>query len=359
MTRARDLADRVNQSAGATGKNLLINGHMGIFQRSTSVSSITTTNYYTADRWRTAANSLGVFTQSRSFDVPSAQGFNHSLKMDCTSANASPLSNRLLILQQKIEGQNLQHLLKGSSSSKAITLSFWVKSNKTGRYVIEIDHEAAGRSISKSYTINSADTWEKKEITFEGDTSTAIANDNGIGLSILWWLAAGSNYTSGTLQTSWGVTVGANRAVGQVNLADSTSNEWYLTGCQLEVGEKATDFEFESYPKVLEKCQRYYFRPSNGVYGWQGRRGGGRFVRVNNRTQGTIEFPTTMRASPSLSATRSYGDGIWSSGSISANNGWSNPFSPNFINIEANVNVNSGSGNGGTFGFSIKISAEL
>ena len=233
------------------------------------------------------------------------------------------------------------------------------KVTKTGTYIVRFKDVDNSRNISKAYTIDTASTWEKKTITIDGDTTGVLDNNNGESLTVQFWLAAGSNYTSGTLATSWESNTNANMGVGQVNLSDSTSNEWYLTGVQLEVGEKATDFEFESYPKVLEKCQRYYFRPSNGSYGWQGRRGGGRLVRVNNRTQGTIEFPVTMRANPSLSATRSYGDGIWGSGTISANNGWSNPFSPNFINIESNVNVNSGSGNGGTFGFSIKISAEL
>jgi hypothetical protein len=193
------LQNSVGENLVFENKNLLINGGMNIFQRGTSQASITANGYYTADRWRIAANGLGTWTQSRSTDVPSAQGFGYSLKMDCTTADASPAATDLLILQQKIEGQNLQHLLKGTSSAKKVTLSFWVKSNKTGTYIIEIDHETASRSISKSYTISSADTWEKKEITFDGDTSSTIANDNAIGLSILWWLGAGSNRTSGSL----------------------------------------------------------------------------------------------------------------------------------------------------------------
>lgn len=291
------LQNSVGENLVFGNKNLLINGGMNIFQRSTSQASITANGYYTADRWRIAANGLGTWTQSRSTDVPSAQGFGYSLKMDCTTADASPAATDLLILQQKIEGQNLQHLLKGTSSAKKVTLSFWVKSNKTGTYIIEIDHETASRSISKSYTISSADTWEKKEITFDGDTSSTIANDNAIGLSILWWLGAGSNRTSGSLGTSWASTTEANRAVGQVNLADSTSNEWYMTGCQLEVGSKATDFEFEPYANTLQKCQRYLYRydSSDNV-----------FARIANGTvrSTTCHIPfsmkVTMRSAPTL-----------------------------------------------------------
>ena len=64
-----------------------------------------------------------------------------------------------------------------------------------------------------------------------------------------------ANYTSGTLQTSWEVLTTANRAVGQVNLADSTSNEWYITGVQLEAGTTASDFEFLPVDVNLQRCQ--------------------------------------------------------------------------------------------------------
>jgi len=137
-------------------------------------------------------------------------------------------------------------------------LSFWVRSNKTGTYIAELYGVTDNRQISKSYTISSADTWEKKTITFAGDTTGAFANDNGIGLMLQFWLAAGSTYTSGTLQTSWGSSVNANRAVGQVNLADSTSNEWYITGVQLEAGTTASDFEFLPVDVNLRRCLRYY-----------------------------------------------------------------------------------------------------
>jgi hypothetical protein len=245
-------------------KNLLINGGMNVWQRATSQASISSTStdgYVTTDRWTTYNNSLGTWTQSQSTDVPTAQGFGYSLKMDCTTADASPAASDELVITQKIEAQNLQHLLFGTSSAKSITLSFWVKSNKTGTYIINLVRTDGGaRSISKSYTIDTANTWEKKTITFAGDTTNAIANDNGSGIDLNFYLAAGSNYTSGTLATSWESLTNANRAVGQVNLADSTSNEWYMTGCQLEVGSTASGFEFEPFPTILRKCRRYYVR---------------------------------------------------------------------------------------------------
>ena len=279
-------------------KNLLINGGMNIWQRSTSETGITSGAYHTADRWRLSGTVGGTWTQSRSTDVPSAQGFGYSLKMDCTTADASPAASNATTVQQRLEGQNLQHLLKGTSSAKKLTLSFWVKSNKTGTYIIEISDQDNTRHICQSYTISSASTWEKKELTFDGDTSGTLDNDNAESLRILWWLASGSDTNSGTLATSWASTVQANRAVGQVNLADSTSNEWYMTGCQLEVGSTASGFEFEPYDKTLLRCQRYYTR-------YQGDAADDRFIAMallntTSEARVGITFPTTMRDIPTI-----------------------------------------------------------
>lgn len=257
------LADNAVTSVKTAGietpKNILINGNMNVWQRATT-GSVSSDDYRTADRWRTAINgSMGVFTQSRSSDVPTGAGtgFPYSLKMDCTTADASPAANGLVAVQQRLEGNSLQHLMKGSADAVSLTVSFWVKSNKTGTYIVELEDNDNSRTISKSYTISSANTWEKKEVTFAGDTTGSLDNDNGYSMQISWWLGAGSDYSSGTLQTSWGAVSNPNRAVGQVNIADSTSNEWYMTGCQLEVGTLAKNFDFESYDETLRKCQRY------------------------------------------------------------------------------------------------------
>ena len=146
-------------------RNLIINGDMSIAQRSTSTSSITGNGYHTIDRFQTINTSLGTWTQSQSTDVPSGQGFAKSLKMDCTTADASPSSSDLLQLRTAFEGQNLQYLNFGTSSAKSLTLSFWVKSNKTGTYTMVFFHRDATKQFSKSYTISSANTWEKKTIT--------------------------------------------------------------------------------------------------------------------------------------------------------------------------------------------------
>ena len=278
-------------------RNIIINGDMSQSQRSTSVSSITGSGYNTVDRWHIVLSGLGTWTQSQSTDVPTGQGFATSFKMDCTTADASPGSGDFLFLNQKVEGQNVQYLKKGTSSAESTTLSFWVKSNKTGTYICELDDNDNTRNINKSYTINSANTWEKKTITYAGDTTGAFGNDNGNSLQVIWWLGAGSNYTSGTLNNAWESTTNANRAVGQVNLADNTANEWYITGVQLEAGTTASDFEFLPHDVNLQRCQRYY----NKYIGASGSNTGSSY----NGSTGTffVYFPTAMRATPTKSST--------------------------------------------------------
>ena len=261
-----DLANMVENVAPASTipdvsfRNIIINGDMSLAQRATSVTS-TGDGYKTCDRWR-YERGVGVIDLSQSTTVPTGQGFAKSFKVDVTTA-ASPSAGDVMTIEQRIEGQNLQYLKKGTSSAESTTLSFWVRSTKTGTYICELQDVDNSRSISKSYTISSADTWEKKTITFAGDTTGALDNDNARSLDAIWYLSAGSNYTSGTLQTSWGSKVDANRAVGQVNFADNTSNDFYLTGVQLEAGTSASDFEFLPFDINLQRCLRYYEKSYN------------------------------------------------------------------------------------------------
>ena len=243
---------------GVNFRNILINGGMDIAQRGTSFTGITSGSNYCLDRFTTVPVSAGTWTQTQSTDVPTGQGFAKSAKLDCTTANGSLSANSLLYFQQRIEGQNLQYLKKGTSSAESTTLSFWVKSNKTGTYIVELFDNDNTRQISKSYTINSANTWEKKTLTYAGDTTGAFDNDNGLSLYCFFWLVGGTDYTSGTLSTTWTANTNANRAVGQVNLADSTDNEWYVTGVQLEAGSQASDFEFLPFEINENRCFRYY-----------------------------------------------------------------------------------------------------
>ena len=276
-------------------RNIVINGDMQIAQRNTSVASISAGSYWTLDRWWFEPSSLGIWTMSQSTDTPTGQGFANSLKLDCTTADASPSAGDLMVLQQKFEGQNLQYLKKGTANAVQLTASFWVKSTKTGTFICELQDTDNTRAVSGTYTVITTNTWEKKSVTFPADTSGAFTNDNGGSLNLNFWLGAGTTYTSGTLQTTWGSTTSANRAVGQVNIADSTSNDFLITGVQLEAGTSATDFEFLPYDVSLDRCLRYYYKtkPITG-----GSLFGAGFNNSSVEARIFISFLTPMRTRP-------------------------------------------------------------
>ena len=273
-------------------RNIIINGDMSISQRGTSFSA-SSSEIYTLDRFKyiNVDSPDSVYTITQDTDVPSGQGFAKSLKVDVATADASLDSSDGTQIEHRVEAQNLQYLNFGNSSAKSLTLSFWVKSNKTGTYVVRLlEPDASSRMTSFAYSISSADTWEKKTISVPADTGGTINNDNGAGLNITWWLSAGTDYQSGSLASTWQSYSNGDSAVGQVNLADSTSNEWYITGIQLEAGTTASDFEFLPFDVNYQRCARYY--ATNGrIYGIWYSVDSMRFI---------YEFHTPMRTNPSL-----------------------------------------------------------
>ncbi len=291
----RDNLNALYASTPGAG-NLLHNGQMRVHQRGTGTASITTGGFYTADRWSVSLSALGTWTQTIENDAPTGSGFRKSLKMVCTTADASPAVSDLAAFTYGIEGQNLQAIKKGTASAQQVTLSFWVKSNKTGVYVAELNDVDNTRSVSAAYTVSSSATWEQKTITFPADTSGALDNDNAASLYLNFWLAAGTNYTSGTLATTWASTTNANRAVGQTNLASATTQYLQITGVQLEVGSAASGFEFKDYGRELGECQRYYWVLVSGI----GKAPCAMVAQSTNRVWSYITAPTTMRATPTL-----------------------------------------------------------
>tara|TARA_A100001515_G_scaffold51744_1_gene40796 strand:+ start:175 stop:1347 length:1173 start_codon:yes stop_codon:yes gene_type:complete len=288
-----------NGGGQLSNRNKIINGAMAVHQRASSVTGITSSGIQTADRWGYSVN-VGTWTNTISTDTP--DGFANSYKLDCT-ATGTPASNDILIFYQVIEGQNLQDFAKGTSSAKQFAVSFNIKTNKTGTYILELYDADNNRQVSQSYTVSNTN-WNRYTIIFPADTSGAFGNDNGASLYLQWWLAAGTNFTTGTLNTSWGNVVSANRVVGlNVNLADNTSNEWLITGVQLEVGSVATDFEHRSFAQELALCQRYFYaliRHDGSMTGAQSLGGTGSFYSPDNVYM-SINFPVTMRATPTFS----------------------------------------------------------
>ena len=288
-----------NLTNNRSSKNKIINGSFMISQRGTSESGINGANegYRQApDRWKVEGATFGAHTVSQSTDSPNEFGF--SYRVNCTTAETSLSASSFFEIIQKIEGFNLQDFAKGTSDAKQFALSFHVKTTKTGTYVVFLlDHDSS-RMCCKTYTVSDTN-WNKYEIIFPADTTGAFDNDKNASLSVKFVLVAGTTFTSGTLQSSsWGSASNANSRVGQVNFADSTSNNWYLSGVQLEVGSVATDFEHRSFAQELTLCQRYFQLRggANGSYDAMG------IGAVWNTTLAFIpySFPVTMRAEPSF-----------------------------------------------------------
>ena len=304
---AAETVQEAREIVSAGRKNMIINGAMQVAQRVAYPSTqptVSYSNYYTVDRWRFNVQNtkFGTWTLSQSNTVPAGKGFAYSWKWDCQSADSSLDSGDYGIAEYRMEAQDLQHLEYGTSSAKPVTISFWVKTNKTGTYVFSIFSEDGNRYVSKTYTVNEANAWEYKTITFDGDTSGTINNDTGDGFRLWWWLGAGSSFTSGTMQPgawrSFSSAQSSTAADLNVNMADSTSNEWFITGVQLEVGRNATEFEHRSYGEELALCQRYYGKIRLSNQEW-----------IYNESSSTWGkwwmgyIPFSMRANPNIDST--------------------------------------------------------
>ena len=284
-----------------SNRNLIINGDMRVAQRGTSTTTGTGNfGVYTLDRWKASAYATDQLNLTVTQETSSsAVGFNTYLKASPNAAESGGAADEYAHLRYSVEAQDCQQLKWGTSSAESITLSFWVKSNATGVGCINfLKHDATQQQITRTYTINAADTWEKKTVTIPGNTGSGIDNNNGVGIHIYWFLDAGSSYKSSD-STSWQNFADAGYAYGQaLNLVDSTSDYLALTGVQLEVGDVATDFEHRSYGDELRRCQRYYWENTQDYYPLQ-------WDSAHRVLQ--IDHPVWMRATPTETLTAGFG----------------------------------------------------
>ena len=288
-------------------RNLVINGDMLVSQRGTSFASVGNgDSQYTLDRWKfTEEGDLGAaeITVTQDTDVPTGEGFAKSLKCVCATADTSIDAGTISYIEQRIEGQNLQHVAKGTSGAKKMTYSFFCKSNLTGTFTICFSDSDNTRQFSTSYSLASANTWEKIVINIPADTTGAFTNDNGVSFIIQMNLQAGTDKQSGALTTAFESSTAGDRAVGQTNFFSSTSNNWYITGCQLEIGDAATDFEHLPFDVQFHRCQRYFQKITHRY----------RIVtRWNNNSGvpiGYMDFMQTMNHEPTVTNSGTYEDG--------------------------------------------------
>ena len=254
-------------------RNLIINGAMQVAQRGdTTGISNANSGYYGPDRYKfNEDGTMSAVVSIAKETLTSGNAFNdghlYAYKLSVTTADTAVAADIYTRITHRFEKDNLASLSKGTSSAKAVILSFWVKATVTGTNVVEFFDQVNSRQVGATYTISSSNTWEYKTVTFPADTSGALGHGTGLAAEINFVLQAGSNYTSGTLDTSWASETAANRAAGHnSNHFSSTSNTFHFTGVQLEIGNVATDFEHEDIGTTLRKCKRYYELLDMSVY---------------------------------------------------------------------------------------------
>ena len=316
LSKIQDIENQVIPDLGR--RNIVINGGMQVAQRGTSSTS---TGYCSLDRYPIYPNNMDelAYTWAQDSTVPTGEGFSKSAKLTVTTAESALAADEILRILHRIEGQNMQQASWGTSGAKPLTLSFYVRSNVTGTYAVEFRMNNGGsNSLSKTYTISAANTWERKTITFPANTSTNFNNNNTNACELGWYLAAGTNYTSGSLASDYGANATNTRAAGQTaNVASTNSNTWYITGIQLEVGDTATDFEHRSFGEELILCQRYC-RGFTGLNFGRARDG-------DSFYGGGIIFNPPMRATPTLKSGATYVVNTGNAGTPAVNSG----FNPN------------------------------
>lgn len=246
------------QSQFAGARNLIINGAMQVAQRGTSSTG---SSYQTVDRFFFAQSALDNYALTQTQQtVTDLAGFSNSFRITTTTAESAIAADELAYVAQKIEAQNLQQLAYGTSSAKRVTLSFYVKSSVTGTFSTNLYQVDDNRIVNSEYTISSANTWERKEITYAADQTGVIDNNNGTGFYVTWNLALGSD-RKGNAASAW-ETQNTDNWGGAGTYTDAVittvNSTWEITGVQLEVGDTATPFEHESYETTLRKCQRYF-----------------------------------------------------------------------------------------------------
>ena len=301
MTKARQLADLGNayDDGALSNRNLIINGAMQVEQRGAyTISTTGGPEYGGPDRfhmWSYTSGEEVTAEISKSTVGGTPTGFANTCRIDVITAESSVASTEALVFAQYIEAQNCQHLEYGTSDAKPVTLSFWIKTSVTGTYCFFLQNDDGDRIQVKEYTVSSADTWEKKIITITGDVSGTINNDSGRGLWCGWVLMAGTDRAGS--KDEWRTTNADYATSNQVNAVNNASNNIYLTGVQLEVGDTATPFEHRSYGEELAKCQRYTFvvkGDNSDATGFVG------YSETTSAVRFGVRYPVAMRASPSF-----------------------------------------------------------
>ena len=312
MSKAAELAALIGSQTALSNRNLIINGAMQVAQRETSETGVGgSSGYFTCDRWRVdTGNTAGRVTMSQA-SVTDLAGFANALKLDVTTADTSIANNEVFRIGQRIEGQNLQQIAKGTASAKPLTLSFYVKGDAAATYVAQLKDADNTRANTQNFSVTTS--WTRVELTYVADTTGTLGDDNANSLEVMFWLHGGSDFTSGTFASNtWASETNANNYAGSnTSIFDSTDRELFITGVQLEVGETATPFEHRSFGDELARCQRYCEIWTLSQY-----RGPAFQVRDSTHTHGYWPFKVQKRSAPTVTFSGSFGN--WQANSSTA-----------------------------------------
>ena len=282
-----------------SNRNLVVNGAMRVAQRGTSFAAATS-DTYAADRWEYERSTDAVVTVSQETDAP--PGYKNSIKAEITTADTSTAASAFTQFLYKIEANDISHLEYGTADAKTCTISFWAKHSLAGTYPFSVQNHNGSRVFPSSYTINTANTWEYKTITFAGDTGgTWTTNGNGLGIRFIFPWNMGSNFTGGTAG-AWAATTSFADLVPTAgpDINGTVGNTVQWAGVQLEVGEKATPFEHRSYGDELAKCQRYFYKIGGDTVDTALGIGA---VYSSTQINVHLDLPCAMRTKPSATTT--------------------------------------------------------
>ena len=286
-----------------SNRNLIINGDCRIHQRGDYAAYDTNAirQYGGVDRFHQyfySGSEEARYTFKRATG-PADKGFPYCAHINVTTADTSWHADHAVWTGYRVEANDCQGLYYGTSDAKDLTVSFWIKSKITGNFSLRICAEDYDDYYVTTYTVNSADTWEKKTITIPGDqrAGKGLTIDNSTGIEIQWIWISGTNRVGTPNQWATGSTEFGASGVTLANIFSSTSNYVEITAVQLEIGSHATDFEYKSYVNELARCQRYFYKIGDGV----NRTGFATVVAHNSgAVYGVAHFPVTMRTTPAL-----------------------------------------------------------
>ena len=262
-------ASLTNLPAGGDTRNFIIDGDFTDSSWVLGNTTGATSGTYLSTLWEAqfsgsggSADATRKLHSAAAANVPTAAQSGHlsesSMEIGVNSADTVG-ANEAYAMQYNFTGYNVSYFY-----GQSVILSFWVKSTTTGTYCATLCNGNVTRTHIKEYTISAANTWEKKTVTFAGDTSTSgwLFNENRGARLFMVFGGYSSGNNTGAVDT-WITDAGGTKqhSVNQVNLMASTSNSITFAQIGLYLGTSAPDsFLGESIGTVLNQIA-YYVKP--------------------------------------------------------------------------------------------------